>query len=45
MLMTDEPKFSDPPPINSLTVKKDLQGMLDFLSSVPEINWDDGHLY
>ena len=39
MLMTDEIKFSDLPPINLLTVKKDMQGMLDFLNDVPEINW------
>lgn len=45
MLMTDELKFSDLPPINPLTVKRDVQGMLDFLNSVPEINWDDGQLY
>ena len=45
MLMTDEIKFSDLPPINSLTVKKGLQGVLKFLNSVPEINWDDKQLY
>lgn len=45
MLMTDEIKFSDLPPINPLTVKKDMQGILKFLNSVPDINWDDKQLY
>lgn len=45
MLQTSEIKFSDLPPINPLTVKKDVQGMLNFLNNVPEINWDDGQLY
>ena len=45
MLMTREIKFSDLLPINPLTVKKDIQGALDFLNSVPDINWDDGQLY
>ena len=45
MLMSDEIKFSDLPPINPLTVKKDMQGILKFLNSVPDINWDDKQLY
>ena len=45
MLMTDEIKFSDLPPMNPLTVKKDIQGLLNFLNEVPEVNWDDDHLY
>lgn len=45
MKMTDTLKFSDLPPMNPLTMKKDIQGALDFLNSVPEINWDDNQLY
>lgn len=45
MMMTDELKFSDLPPSNPLTVKQDVQGLLNFVNSVPEINWDDDHLY
>ena len=45
MMQTDEIKFSDLPPINPLTVKKDIQGLLSFLNEVPEVNWDDEHLY
>ena len=45
VLMTDTLKFSDLPPMNPLTMKKDIQGVLDFLNSQPEINWDDKQLY
>jgi oleate hydratase len=45
MLETDEIKFSDLPPINPLTLKKDIQGLLDFLNATPELSWDDKHLY
>lgn len=45
MLGTDEIKFSDLPPINPLTVKKDIQGLLDFINSVPYVNWDSPELY
>lgn len=45
MMQTDEIKFSDLPPINPMTVKKDLQGMLDFINNVPSLSWDDDNLY
>lgn len=45
MMQTDKIQFSDLPHINPLTVKKDSQGMLDFLNSMPEISWDDDKLY
>ena len=45
MLMTNELKFSDLSPLNPLTVKKDVQGVLNFLNSQPEVNWDDPRLY
>lgn len=45
MMQTDEIKFSDLPPINPLTAKKDMQGILAFINSVPEVNWDDDQLY
>ena len=45
MLETDEIKFSDLPPVNPLTMKKDVQGILDFLNAVPAISWDSDKLY
>ena len=45
MLETDEIKFSDLPPVNPLTMKKDIQGLLDFLNAVPSISWDSDKLY
>jgi len=45
MLETDEIKLSDLPPMNPLTMKKELQGMLQFLNSVPALSWDDDRLY
>lgn len=45
MLQTDKIKISDLPAINPLTLKKDIQGMLDMVNSLPRINWDDEHLY
>ena len=45
MKNTDTLKFSNLPPMNPLTMKKDIQGVLDFLNSVPDINWDDKQLY
>ena len=45
MLMTDEIKVSDLPPINPFELKKNLQQMLDVLNATPSINWDDPQLY
>ena len=45
MLMTDEIKVSDLPPINPFELKKKLQQMLDVLNATPTINWDDAQLY
>lgn len=45
MMQTDEIKLSDLPPVNPLAIKKDIQGMLDFINSVPSLSWDDEHLY
>ena len=45
MLETDEVKFSDLPPINPLTMKKDVQGILDFVNAVPDNSWDSDKLY
>lgn len=45
MLETDKIQFGDLPPINPLTIKRDIQGVLNFLNSVPKLNWDDEHLY
>lgn len=45
MLETDEIKFSDLSPINPLTMKKDIQGLLNFLNATPELSWDDKNLY
>ena len=45
MLETDELKFSDLPPMNPLTMKKDVQGLLAFLNAIPSLSWDDEQLY
>ncbi len=45
MLMTDEVKVSDLPPINPFELKKDIQQLLNFINDVPSINWDDPQLY
>ena len=45
MLMTDEIKVSDLPPINPFELKKDIQQMLNVLNATPSINWDDPQLY
>ena len=45
MLMTDEIKVSDLPPINPFELKKDIQQVLNFLNATPSINWDDQQLY
>jgi oleate hydratase len=45
MLETDEIKFSDLTPVNPLTMKKDVQGILDFVNAVPGISWDSDKLY
>ena len=45
MLMTDEIKVSDLPPINPFELKKDIQQLLNFLNAMPSINWDDPQLY
>lgn len=45
MLETDEIKFSDLPPVNPLTMKKDARGILDFVNSIPDISWDSDQLY
>ena len=45
-LRTNEPsRLRRISPMNPLTMKKDIQGMLDFLNSQPEINWDDKQFY
>ena len=45
MLMTDEVKVSDLPPIDPFELKKDIQQLLNFVNDVPSINWDDPQLY
>ncbi len=45
MLGTDNIQLGDLPPVNPLTVKRDIQGLLDFLNAVPEAHWDDPRLY
>ena len=45
MLMTDEIKVSDLPPINPFELKKDIQQLLNVLNATPSINWDDAQLY
>lgn len=45
MLATDELRISDLPPVNPLAIKKDIQGILNFLNEIPEVNWDDDKLY
>lgn len=45
MLGTDEVKASDLPPVNPLTLKRDVQGLLDFVNQVPSINWDSPKLH
>lgn len=45
MLGTDEIKFSDLPPVNPLTMKKDIQGLLKFVNHIPTVNWDGNELY
>lgn len=45
MLETDEIEFNDLPPINPLTMKKDIQALLDMLNATPTLSWDDDHLY
>lgn len=45
MMQTDEIKLSDLPPMNPMTIKKDIQNMLDFINGVPELSWDDDSLY
>lgn len=45
MLETNEIKFSDLPPMNPLTMKKDLQGLLSFINATPDLSWDDKNLY
>ncbi|MCD8008278.1 MAG: oleate hydratase [Clostridiales bacterium] len=45
MLETDEIKLKDLPPINPITIKKEMQGMLDFINSTPTLSWDDNTLY
>ena len=41
MLAKDNISFEDLPKINPLTIKKDLEGMLDFINSMPEIKDED----
>ena len=45
MLMTEEIKVTDLPPINPFELKKDIQQLLNFLNATPSINWDDKQLY
>jgi oleate hydratase len=45
MLDTEKIEFSDLPPMNPLTMKKDVQGMLDFVNAVPDIDWNSDKLY
>lgn len=45
MLETDTITARDLPPVNPLTIKRDMQKLLDFINSIPEIHWDDDCLY
>ena len=45
MLETDEISLKDLPPMNPLHMKKEMQGMLDFVNATPTVNWDDPQLY
>ena len=45
MLETDEITMKDLPPMNPLHMKKEMQGMLDFVNATPTVNWDDPQLY
>lgn len=45
MLETDEIKLSDLPPMNPLTIKKDLTKILKAINETPTLNWDDKQLY
>ena len=45
MMGTDKIEFSDLPPVNPLTMKSQIDKVLDFVNSTPEIHWDDNTLY
>lgn len=45
MLNTDELTLRDLPPVNPLSIKRDIQGLLDFVNSLPQIDWDSPELY
>lgn len=45
MLETDEITLKDLPPINPITLKRDMSKFLTFINNAPTLNWDDEHLY
>lgn len=45
MMGTDEITVKDLPEINPLTIKKDIQGLLDTINATPTLNWDDPDMY
>ncbi len=45
MLGTDKITTKDLPPMNPLTLKKDLAGLLDVVNATPELEWDSDTLY
>lgn len=45
MMETDNLTLKDLPDINPFTLKKDIQGILNFVNSIPALSWDDNQLY
>ncbi len=45
MMDTDTITVKDLPPMNPFTMKKTIQGILDFLNATPTLRWDDDQLY
>lgn len=45
MMGTDKITVKDLPEINPLTIKKDINNILEIINDTPELNWDDYDMY